>query len=55
MMPHDKPPPPRPAGPAARTTPPKLFECKLCGKVFDSDEPAPACPECDSYEVEQMG
>ena len=35
--------------------PPKLFECKLCGKIFDSDEDAPTCPECDSPDVEQVG
>jgi rubrerythrin len=35
--------------------PPKLFECKLCGKIFDSDEDAPTCPECDSSDVEQVG
>jgi Zn finger protein HypA/HybF involved in hydrogenase expression len=35
--------------------PPKLFECKLCGKVFDSEEEAPTCPECDSPDVEQVG
>ena len=36
-------------------SPPKLFECKLCGKTFDSDEEAPTCPECDSKDVEQVG
>lgn len=35
--------------------PPKLFECKLCGKVFDSEEEHPSCPECDSTDVEQVG
>jgi hypothetical protein len=40
---------------APRESPPKLFECKLCGKVFDSDEDGPSCPECDSKDVEQVG
>jgi hypothetical protein len=35
--------------------PPKLFECKLCGKTFDSEAPSPSCPECDSNDVEQVG
>jgi Zn finger protein HypA/HybF involved in hydrogenase expression len=40
---------------SATKPPPKLFECKLCGKVFDSDEEHPSCPECDSNDVEQVG
>jgi Zn finger protein HypA/HybF involved in hydrogenase expression len=36
-------------------TPPRLFECKLCGKVFDAREARPTCPECDSSDVEQVG
>jgi len=35
--------------------PPKLFECKLCGKVFDAEDTRPTCPECDSSDVEQVG
>jgi len=35
--------------------PPKLFECKLCGKLFDSREEYPSCPECDSNDVERVG
>ena len=52
---------PKPAGaaPAATPTtpkkPPRLFECKLCGKIFDAEEAHPACVECDSNEVEQVG
>lgn len=44
---------PRPAQRKPET--PKVFECKLCGKVFDSDEEHPSCPECDSNDVERMG
>ncbi len=40
---------------AAEKQPPKLFECKLCGKLFDADEEHPACPECDSNDVERVG
>ena len=40
---------------AAGVAPPKLFECKLCGKTFDSNEEHPSCPECDSTDVEQVG
>ena len=63
-MPRDVSEPPAPrvsaAAPSSRSaaadrTPPKLFECKLCGKVFDSDEEHPSCPECDSNDVEQVG
>ena len=40
---------------ATEKPPPKLFECKLCGKVFDANEAHPSCPECDSNDVEQVG
>jgi len=39
----------------AAKKPPLLFECKLCGKVFDGEQRHPACPECDSNDVEQVG
>jgi hypothetical protein len=42
-------------GSTNRKTPPKLFECRLCGKVFDAEERYPSCPECDSTDVEQVG
>jgi rubrerythrin len=35
--------------------PPMLFECKLCGKLFDSREEHPSCPECDANDVERVG
>lgn len=38
-----------------RKKPPRLFECKLCGKVFDAEQAHPACTECDSNDVEQVG
>ena len=44
-----------PIRPAVQKGPPKLFECKLCGKVFDAEDRNPACPECDSNDVEQVG
>jgi hypothetical protein len=56
MTSHDE--PAAPAAPAPGKSPkqpPKLFECKLCGKVFDSDDTHPACAECDSNDVEQVG
>lgn len=48
---------PRAPGGAAgrRPSSPHVFECKLCGKVFDSRQQHPACPECDAYDVEEMG
>jgi hypothetical protein len=56
MTPPDRPAnPPIPLRPAAGKTPPKLFECKLCGKVFDARDGHPSCPECDSTDVEQVG
>lgn len=30
---------------------PFVFECQLCGKVFDARRKRPPCPECDSTEV----
>lgn len=38
-----------------KKSPPLLFECKLCGKVFDAERAHPTCPECDSRDVEQVG
>jgi rubrerythrin len=57
MSPRDEDPAPatKPGSATSRKAPPKLFECKLCGKVFDADEGAPSCPECDSRDVEQVG
>ena len=40
---------------APRRKTPLLFECKLCGKVFDAERAHPTCPECDSRDVEQVG
>lgn len=34
---------------------PKLFECRLCGKLFDAWGDLPTCPECDSDDCERMG
>lgn len=39
----------------SQPTPPKLFECKLCGKIFDAERDDPSCPECDSTDVERVG
>ena len=30
---------------------PFVFECQLCGKVFEARRRRPQCPECDSPEV----
>lgn len=47
---------PESAPPAAtKKKPPLLFECRLCGKVFDAERTHPTCPECDSRDVEQVG
>jgi Zn finger protein HypA/HybF involved in hydrogenase expression len=31
---------------------PYVFECRDCGKVFEKRRRRPACPECDSKDVE---
>jgi Zn finger protein HypA/HybF involved in hydrogenase expression len=31
---------------------PYVFECRQCGKVFDSRRRRPSCVECDSDDVE---
>jgi Zn finger protein HypA/HybF involved in hydrogenase expression len=31
---------------------PYVFECRQCGKVFDSRKRRPPCIECDSEDVE---
>ncbi len=33
---------------------PDVFECRDCGKVFESPRLPVACPECDSTNVERM-
>lgn len=44
-----------PGGLAADPAPPPLYACRLCGKLFDDRADRPACPECDSTDVERMG
>jgi Zn finger protein HypA/HybF involved in hydrogenase expression len=45
------------AHPARETNPielpaePFVFECQMCGKVFEARRKRPSCPECDSPEV----
>jgi hypothetical protein len=34
---------------------PGVFECRLCGKVFEARRRFPTCPECDSADVEKLG
>ena len=45
----------RPAGPVRLPTDPFVFECRQCGKIFEARRKHPACPECDSEDVEEMG
>ena len=33
---------------------PYVFECHLCGKLFEARRKRPLCPECDSSDVEQV-
>jgi Zn finger protein HypA/HybF involved in hydrogenase expression len=35
-------------------TEPYVFECRQCGKVFEKRRRRPACPECDSPDVELL-
>ncbi len=44
----------RPAGPIRLPTDPFVFECRQCGKVFEARRKHPACPECDSEDVEEI-
>ena len=32
----------------------RIFECRLCHKVFDSERAQASCPECDSEDVEDL-
>jgi Zn finger protein HypA/HybF involved in hydrogenase expression len=34
---------------------PYVFECRQCGKVFESRRRHPSCTECDSEDVELVG
>lgn len=47
--------PEAPSGPTRLPTEPFVFECRQCGKVFEARRKHPACPECDSEDVEQLG
>lgn len=33
---------------------PFVFECRVCGKIFDARRKRPLCPECDSRDVELL-
>jgi len=33
---------------------PYVFECRVCGKVFEARRRRPLCPECDSEDVALM-
>ncbi|MBI1816011.1 MAG: hydrogenase maturation nickel metallochaperone HypA [Deltaproteobacteria bacterium] len=33
-------------------TEPFVFECQMCGKVFEARRKKPLCPECDSADVQ---
>jgi rubrerythrin len=41
-------------GPRRQPGEPYVFECRRCGKVFESKTRAPLCPECDSVDVELL-
>lgn len=41
-------------GPIPLPTEPSVFECRECHKVFEARRRHPACPECDSADVELM-
>jgi len=43
-----------PQGAIPLPTEPYVFECRLCGKVFEVRRRRPLCPECDSDEVELL-
>jgi rubrerythrin len=51
-------PSPAPPPPAASEqvvelpTEPFVFECRMCGKVFEARRKKPLCPECDSADVQ---
>ena len=44
----------RPKGPIRLPTDPFVFECRQCGKIFEARRKHPACPECDSEDVEEL-
>ncbi len=43
-----------PQGAIPLPTEPYVFECRLCGKVFEVRRRRPLCPECDSDDVELL-
>ena len=43
-----------PEGPIRLPTDPFVFECRQCGKIFEARRKHPACPECDSEDVEEV-
>lgn len=45
----------RRVGPVRLPTDPFVFECRQCGKTFEARRKHPACPECDSEDVEELG
>jgi len=44
-----------PPGPIRLPTEPFVFECRQCGKIFEARKQHPACTECDSEDVEELG
>jgi Zn finger protein HypA/HybF involved in hydrogenase expression len=46
---------PREPGPIRLPTEPFVFECRQCHKIFEARKKHPACPECDSEDVQEMG
>lgn len=43
------------SGPVRLPTEPFVFECRECGKTFEGRRKHPACPECDSSDVDEIG